>query len=157
MRDRAGRVIYVGKSRRLKNRVSVLSGRRKNPKTERMASLVRDFEVVICSTEIEALTLENAFIKQHSPKYNIKLKDAKSYPYIKITKGDYPRLSDPPARGRRGKILRPLFLHFDGLFGIGGGKQGAEAALLQAQVSEGYAGAALYLLSDGALLRCLHR
>lgn len=93
MRDRAGRVIYVGKSRRLKNRVSqYFQAGGKNPKTERMASLVRDFEVVICSTEIEALTLENAFIKQHSPKYNIKLKDAKSYPYIKITKGDYPRL-----------------------------------------------------------------
>ena len=93
MRDRAGRVIYVGKSRRLKNRVSqYFQAGGKNPKTERMASLVRDFEVVICSTEIEALTLENAFIKQHSPKYNLKLKDAKSYPYIKITKGDYPRL-----------------------------------------------------------------
>ena len=93
MRDRSGRVIYVGKSRKLKNRVSqYFQAGEKNPKTERMALLVWDFEVVICSTEIEALTLENAFIKQHSPKYNIKLKDAKSYPYIKITKEEYPRL-----------------------------------------------------------------
>ncbi len=93
MRDRAGRVIYVGKSRKLKNRVSqYFQAGAKNPKTERMTSLVWEFETVICDTEIEALTLENAYIKQYSPKYNIKLKDAKSYPYIKITEGEYPRI-----------------------------------------------------------------
>ena len=93
MRDRAGRVIYVGKSRKLKNRVSQyfqLSS--KNIKTERMASLVWDFDTILCDTEIEALTLENTLIKQYSPKYNIKLKDAKSYPYIKITSEEYSRL-----------------------------------------------------------------
>ncbi|MGI6167929.1 MAG: excinuclease ABC subunit UvrC [Eubacteriales bacterium] len=93
MRDKGGRVIYVGKSRKLKNRVSqYFQAGEKDPKTERMASLVWDFEVVICSNEIEALMLENSFIKQYAPKYNIKLKDAKSYPYIKITSGEYPRL-----------------------------------------------------------------
>ncbi len=93
MHDKSGRVIYVGKSRKLKNRVSqYFQAGAKNPKTERMTSLVWEFETVICDTEIEALTLENAYIKQYSPKYNIKLKDAKSYPYIKITEGEYPRL-----------------------------------------------------------------
>lgn len=93
MKDRQGRVIYVGKSRKLKNRVSqYFQTSSKGTKTDRMVSLVWDFETVLCDTEIEALTLENAFIKQHSPKYNIKLKDAKSYPYIKITDEEYPRL-----------------------------------------------------------------
>ena len=93
MHDKSGKVIYVGKSRKLKNRVSqYFQSGVKNAKTERMTSLVWDFETILCDTEIEALTLENNFIKQYSPKYNIRLKDAKSYPYIKITAEQYPRL-----------------------------------------------------------------
>ena len=93
MRDRGGKVIYVGKSRKLKNRVSqYFQNGEKNVKTARMVSLVADFDYFLCDTEIEALTLENALIKQYSPKYNIRLKDAKSYPYIKITDEEYPRL-----------------------------------------------------------------
>lgn len=93
MHDKSGKVIYVGKSRKLKNRVSqYFQLGAKNAKTQRMTSLVWDFETILCDTEMEALTLENNFIKQYSPKYNIKLKDAKSYPYIKITAEEYPRL-----------------------------------------------------------------
>lgn len=93
MRDRGGKVIYVGKSRKLKNRVSqYFHNSSKNVKTERMVSLVHDFDYMLCDTEIEALTLENTLIKQYTPKYNIRLKDAKSYPYIKITAGEYPRI-----------------------------------------------------------------
>lgn len=93
MRDRNGRVIYVGKSRRLKNRVSqYFQNSEKNRKTERMVSAVREFDYYLCDNEMEALSLENTLIKQHTPKYNIRLKDAKSYPYIKITQGEYPRL-----------------------------------------------------------------
>mgnify|MGYP004670978615 FL=1 len=93
MHDKSGKVIYVGKSRKLKNRVSqYFQSGAKNAKTQRMTSLDWEFETILCDTEIEALTLENNFIKQHSPKYNIKLKDAKSYPYIKITAEEYPRL-----------------------------------------------------------------
>ena len=93
MRNSQGEVIYVGKSKRLKNRVtSYFTGTCHSIKTARMVSLVRDFDFIVCDTEIEALTLENVLIKQHSPKYNIKLKDAKSYPYIKVTSGEYPRL-----------------------------------------------------------------
>lgn len=93
MHDWQGRVIYVGKSRKLKNRVSqYFQAGAKNIKTQRMTSQVWEFETILCDTEIEALTLENSFIKQYSPKYNIRLKDAKSYPYIKITDEEYPRL-----------------------------------------------------------------
>lgn len=93
MKDREGRVIYVGKSRKLKNRVSqYFQNSEKNIKTARMVAGVQDFEYFLCETEIEALTLENTLIKQYTPKYNIRLKDAKSYPYIKITDEPYPRL-----------------------------------------------------------------
>ena len=93
MRDREGRVIYVGKSRKLKNRVTqYFQNGEKNRKTMRMVSSVHDFDYYLCDTEIEALSLENTLIKQYTPKYNIRLKDAKSYPYIKLTEGEYPRL-----------------------------------------------------------------
>ena len=93
MKNREGRIIYVGKSRKLKNRVSqYFQNSHKGFKTEKMVSNVADFEYFLCDTEIEALSLENTLIKQHTPKYNIRLKDAKSYPYIKITAEPYPRL-----------------------------------------------------------------
>ena len=109
MRDRGGKVIYVGKSRKLKNRVSqYFQNGEKNVKTARMVSLVADFDYFLCDTEIEALTLENALIKQYSPKYNIRLKDAKSYPYIKVTAEEYPRLVMTRTRqADKGKYFGP--------------------------------------------------
>ncbi len=93
MKNSEGQVIYVGKSKKLKNRVtSYFSGKPNSYKTAKMVSLVADFDYIVCKTEIEALTLENVLIKKHSPKYNIKLKDAKSYPYIKVTNEEYPKL-----------------------------------------------------------------
>ena len=93
MKNADGEVIYVGKSKKLKNRVtSYFTGNSHTYKTAKMVSLVRDFDYIVCDSEIEALTLENVLIKKHSPKYNIKLKDAKSYPYIKVTAEEYPRL-----------------------------------------------------------------
>lgn len=94
MRDKNGSIIYIGKSKKLQNRVSsyfIKSGH--SVKTERMVSLVHDFDIILCDTEIEALTLENTLIKKHTPKYNIKLKDAKSYPYLALSGGSFPRLS----------------------------------------------------------------
>ncbi|MBQ7374711.1 MAG: excinuclease ABC subunit UvrC [Clostridia bacterium] len=94
MKDKGGSIIYVGKSKKLKNRVtSYFVATDKTFKTARMVSLVEDFDYIVCSTEIEALTLENVLIKKHSPKYNIKLKDAKSYPYIKVTRDEFPKLT----------------------------------------------------------------
>ena len=93
MKDKRGKVVYVGKSRKLKNRVSqYFQHSRKDMKTERMVRAVEDFDYIVCTTEIEALSLENTLIKQYIPKYNIRLKDAKSYPYIKITREEYPRV-----------------------------------------------------------------
>lgn len=93
MKDKNEKVIYVGKSKKLKNRVSqYFQNSKKNFKTSRMVTTAEDFDFIICDTEIEALTLENTLIKQYSPKYNIKLKDAKAYPYIKITDAVYPRI-----------------------------------------------------------------
>jgi predicted GIY-YIG superfamily endonuclease len=93
MKNASDKVIYVGKSRKLKSRVSqYFQNSAKNVKTHRMVSSVENFDYIVCNTEIEALTLENTLIKQYSPKYNIKLKDARSYPYIKITNEEYPRV-----------------------------------------------------------------
>ena len=110
MKDKNGKIIYVGKSRKLKNRVSqYFQQSKKNTKTAQMVSKVEDFEYIVCKTEIEALALENSLIKQHSPKYNIKLKDAKSYPYIKITAGAYPRVVFTRARNAdKGKYFGPF-------------------------------------------------
>ena len=93
MKDSQDNVIYVGKSKKLKNRVTTyFTSNNHTVKTARMVSLVRDFDYIVCGTEIEALALENVLIKKHSPKYNIKLKDAKSYPYIKVTADEYPKI-----------------------------------------------------------------
>lgn len=109
MRDRAGKVIYVGKSRKLKNRVSqYFQNNEKSIKTGRMVSAVRDFDYYLCANEMEALSLENTLIKQYTPRYNIKLKDAKSYPYIKITAEEYPRMVFTRRRDAdRGKYFGP--------------------------------------------------
>lgn len=109
MRNADGKVIYVGKSRKLRNRVSqYFQNSEKNRKTERMVAAVRSFDYYLCDNEMEALSLENTLIKQYTPKYNIRLKDAKSYPYIKITLGEYPRLVFTRSRGNdRAKYFGP--------------------------------------------------
>lgn len=109
MKDRFGKVIYVGKSKRLKMRVSqYFQNSEKNIKTAKMVSSVADFEYILCTTEMEALTLENTLIKQYTPRYNINLKDSKSYPYIKITAGDYPRIVATRSRNNdKGQYFGP--------------------------------------------------
>lgn len=110
MKDKSDTVIYVGKSRKLKNRVSqYFQQSKKNFKTERMVYSAENFEYILCKTEIEALTLENTLIKKYNPKYNIKLKDAKSYPYIKITNDEYPRIIFSRTRANdKGKYYGPF-------------------------------------------------
>ena len=93
MKDGRGNIIYVGKSRKLKNRVSSYFVKdHPHYKTAKMVSQVADFDYILCDTEMEALTLENTLIKKYTPKYNILLKDDKSYPYVKVTNEMYPRL-----------------------------------------------------------------
>jgi excinuclease ABC subunit C len=110
MKDKSDTVIYVGKSRKLKNRVSqYFQQSKKNFKTERMVYSAENFEYILCKTEIEALTIENTLIKKYNPKYNIKLKDAKSYPYIKITNDEYPRIIFSRTRANdKGKYYGPF-------------------------------------------------
>lgn len=94
MRDEKGKVVYVGKSRALKNRVSQYfrKNSKHDTKTVLMVSKVRDFDYILTDTENEALALESQLIKQYSPKYNIKLKDGKNMPYIRIQlNDDYPK------------------------------------------------------------------
>lgn len=109
MKNKNGKVIYVGKSAKLKNRVSqYFQNGEKNIKTAKMVASVYDFDHILCDTEIEALSLENSLIKQYSPRYNIKLKDAKTYPYIKITSEEYPRMVFTRTRtADKGKYFGP--------------------------------------------------
>ncbi len=95
MKNSDGEVIYVGKAKILKNRVrSYFKGHRHAPKVDAMVSNVDDFEYIITDSEMEAFVLENNLIKEHSPKYNILLKDDKTYPFLKITTNEmYPRIS----------------------------------------------------------------
>ena len=85
MKNINGEVIYVGKAKNLKKRVSqYFSGKNAGVKTEHLVSKINDIETIISGNELEAFLLENTLIKQYKPKYNISLKDDKSYPYIKI-------------------------------------------------------------------------
>lgn len=108
MRAKNGTVIYVGKSRALKNRVSQYFHESAfNAKTDAMTGNVYDFDYILCDTEIEALSLENSLIKLYHPKYNIKLKDDKSYPYLAVTNEEYPRLIMTRQRDKDAKYFGP--------------------------------------------------
>lgn len=92
MKDRQGTIIYVGKAKILKNRVRSYFTGTHDGKTQLLVSEIEDFEYIVTSSDLEALILELNLIKLHDPKYNIMLKDDKSYPYIKITNEKYPRI-----------------------------------------------------------------
>ncbi|GAE34889.1 excinuclease ABC subunit UvrC [Halalkalibacter akibai] len=92
MKDRQGTVIYVGKAKVLKNRVRSYFTGSHDAKTQRLVTEIVDFEYIVTSSNIEALILEMNLIKKHDPKYNVMLKDDKSYPYLKITNEEHPRL-----------------------------------------------------------------
>jgi excinuclease ABC subunit C len=92
-RDEAGEILYVGKAKNLRNRVkSYFSGIDQPAKTRQLLLHIRSIDWIVVNTEVEALLLENKLIKQHTPKYNIDLKDAKSYAYISLTREPYPRV-----------------------------------------------------------------
>lgn len=92
MKDRQGTVIYVGKAKVLKNRVRSYFTGSHDGKTLRLVGEIVDFEYIVTSSNLEALILELNLIKKHDPKYNIQLKDDKTYPFIKITAEKQPRL-----------------------------------------------------------------
>lgn len=106
-KNEQGKVIYVGKAKALRSRMRSYfqSPSRLSPKVKALMSKVRDFDYIVTSNEVEALILECNFIKAHQPRYNIVLRDDKSYPYLKITLGeDYPRLLI--TREKKDKISR---------------------------------------------------
>lgn len=92
MKDQDDKVIYVGKAKNLRNRVKSYFVGAHNEKTTLLISEIRDFSYLITNNELESLILEINLIKRYLPKYNIKLVDDKSYPYITFSKDDYPRL-----------------------------------------------------------------
>ncbi|EGO6607559.1 excinuclease ABC subunit UvrC [Enterococcus faecalis] len=92
MKDKNGTIIYVGKAKILKNRVRSYFRGSHDTKTERLVSEIDDFEYIATESNIEALLLEINLIHKNNPKYNIMLKDDKTYPFIKITNEKYPRL-----------------------------------------------------------------
>ena len=91
-KDKNGTIIYVGKAKNLRNRVRSYFRGSHDTKTEALVSEIIDFEFIVTESNIEALLLEINLIKENKPKYNIMLKDDKSYPFIKITNETYPRL-----------------------------------------------------------------
>ncbi|MCI0449839.1 MAG: excinuclease ABC subunit UvrC [Chlorobi bacterium] len=99
-KDKVGKVIYLGKAKNLRNRVrSYFVSKPVNPLTSRMISLIRDVEIINTDSEVESLILEMNMIKRLKPRYNVNLKDDKSFPYIVVTNEPFPRVF--PTRKRR--------------------------------------------------------
>ncbi len=92
MKNKDNVIIYVGKAKNLKNRVNSYFRGKHYGKTAKLVSEIVDFEYIVVESEVESLILENNLIKKHDPKYNILLRDDKSYPYIELTSGDVPTL-----------------------------------------------------------------
>ena len=93
-KNEAGKIIYIGKAKNLKNRVRSYfqSGRGHDAKTRRLVQRIADFEFIVVDNEAEALMLESNLIKKHKPRYNILLKDDKQYPHLKITNEPFPKV-----------------------------------------------------------------
>ena len=109
MKDKAGKIIYIGKAKALKNRVTQYFGlgNQHTEKVRRMVENVDDFEYIICGSEFEALILENSLIKQNQPKYNILLKDDKGYFYIKVTNEKWPKIETAKQTDKTGEYIGP--------------------------------------------------
>jgi excinuclease ABC subunit C len=108
MKDRQGTIIYVGKAKILKNRVRSYFTGSHDGKTLRLVNEIEDFEYIVTSSEIESLILEINLIKKHDPKYNVMLKDDKSYPFIKLTAERHPRLiTTRKVKKDKGKYFGP--------------------------------------------------
>lgn len=109
MRDKSDTIIYIGKAKNLRNRVT--SYFRENPdhtpKVAKMVSHVYDYDFIVTDSEYEALVLECSLIKQNQPKYNILLKDDKGYSFIKISEEEYPRITAEMQKSGKGTYLGP--------------------------------------------------
>ena len=112
MKRANGQIIYVGKAKNLKARVaSYFQKGAKSPKTEILVGHIREFEFIMTENETEALVLENNLIKKHVPKYNVMLKDDKSYPYVEVNQAEeFPRVQyiRRPKRGAKREVFGPF-------------------------------------------------
>lgn len=108
MKNKYGDIIYVGKAKNLKQRVRSYFTGAHNTKTTRLVSEIDDFEYVLTPSEHESLILEMNLIKQHHPKYNIRLVDDKTYPYIELTNETYPRLLVVRKKKLKGRLFGPF-------------------------------------------------
>ncbi|MBV9241501.1 MAG: excinuclease ABC subunit UvrC [Acidobacteria bacterium] len=93
-KNAAGKIIYVGKAKNLRNRVRSYfqSSRNHDPKTKQLVRVIADFEFIVVDNEVEALVLESNLIKKHKPRFNVFLKDDKSYPHLKLTNEPFPKV-----------------------------------------------------------------
>ncbi|MBI2572851.1 excinuclease ABC subunit UvrC [Candidatus Woesearchaeota archaeon] len=108
-KDKDNKIIYIGKAKNLRKRVSQYfqNPERHAIKTQVLVRQIENIEVIIVDNEVEALLLENRLIKKHSPKYNINLKDSKTYAYITLTQEPYPRLTTTRNNNAKGKLFGP--------------------------------------------------
>ena len=108
MKNIEGDIIYVGKAKNLKKRISqYFSNKKTDIKTEHLVSKIKDFETIVVNNEVEAFLLENNLIKNYKPKYNISLKDDKTYPYLKIT-NNYKNNKTNAAKNTRCRKINPV-------------------------------------------------
>ena len=109
MKDKDNNIIYIGKAKALKNRVTQYfgAGNQHTEKVRRMVENVDNFDYIVCSSEFEALILENSLIKQNQPKYNILLKDDKGYFYIKITNDKWKKIVTSKSVDKNGEYIGP--------------------------------------------------
>src|SRR4030066_522121 len=92
-KDESGEILYIGKATSLRQRVrSYFSCNDQPPKTHKLISRIRNIDWIVVNSEVEALLLENKLVQQHTPKYNINLKDAKTFAYISLTREPFPRV-----------------------------------------------------------------
>ena len=107
-KNQPGKIIYIGKAKDLKKRVSSYFGKNLDYKTQNLVAEIADFDFIITDTEVEALLLEAKLIKENQPKYNLELKGGVRYAYIKITNEDFPRLETVRIFGSHDKIFGPF-------------------------------------------------
>ena len=111
MKNKDGLIIYVGKAKNLKRRVNSYFNKIHTGKTKALVSNIKDFEYIVTNSETESLILEINLIKRYNPKYNILLKDDKTYPYIVLTNDKYPSLKIVRSKKRKkikGKVFGPF-------------------------------------------------
>ncbi len=140
MKDAQNAIIYIGKAKALKNRVSQYFGSDTNhpEKVRRMVSHVTIFDYIVTDSEFEALVLECSFIKQYNPKYNILLKDAKGYHYVRISRAPLlPHCDRPDEAGRRCPVYGAFRQQLHRAGGGGRGLPGVPAPHLQSNLCEG--------------------